>query len=539
MGIEGIRRACLVPTQLQQLKGADQLTRTLTESICEFSEHAAGLRLRSYQRAVAQAIINSAVSKSGLTFVVMFPRQSGKNEVQAHIETFLLLIAMYANREIVKVSPTWKPQAQTAMRRLERFLKRNILTQEARWYKESGYIYRIGSSRIYFLSGSPTANIVGATADLLLECDEAQDISIEKYDKEIAPMAASTNATRVFWGTAWTSKTLLARELRAARKAEKEDGIRRVFVLSADDVMTEVPAYGKFVQEQISKLGRNHPMVKTQYYSEEIDAEGGMFPRSRQALMQGSHERRDAPMAISPSPFGERLIYAFLIDVAGEDEGASDDPAQLENPKRDSTALTIVEVDLSTLDNEIMAAPTYKVMQRFEWIGEKHSALYPRIRALFELWQPRQVIIDSTGVGAGLASFFVNTYGEKVLPFLFTVKSKSDLGWSFLAVVETGRYKEYSPPFREGTGVGDQLHSRFWQQVEACQMNIKEGPNKILHWGVPDGTRDPATGDLIHDDLLISASMCALLDQVDWHITFTPMVVQARDPLADIDEGRF
>ena len=81
------------------------------------------------------------------------------------------------------------------------------------WKKESGYIYKLNTARIYFLSGGPEANIVGATASTLLEVDEAQDVQIAKFDKDINPMAASTNATRVFWGTAWTSKTLLAREL--------------------------------------------------------------------------------------------------------------------------------------------------------------------------------------------------------------------------------------------------------------------------------------------------------------------------------------
>ena len=121
------------------------------------------------------------------------------------------------------------------MRRLERVLKRNPLTFKE-WRKEAGYIYRIGTARIFFLSGAPDSNIVGATASLLLEVDEAQDLEAEKYDKDIAPMAASTNATRVFWGTAWTSQTLLARELRSAREAEREDGQRRVFVVDAERV---------------------------------------------------------------------------------------------------------------------------------------------------------------------------------------------------------------------------------------------------------------------------------------------------------------
>ena len=110
---------------------------------------------------------------------------------------------------MVKISPTWKPQSQNAMRRLERVLKKGLVTQTL-WEKESGYIYRVGRANIYFFSGEAQANIVGATASTLLEVDEAQDVTIEKYDKDIAPMAASTNATRVFWGTAVEGQSLSA-----------------------------------------------------------------------------------------------------------------------------------------------------------------------------------------------------------------------------------------------------------------------------------------------------------------------------------------
>jgi hypothetical protein len=265
--------------------------------IVAFVEEGSGLRLRKYQVEVAQAIVESIKEGLGLSIVVMFPRQSGKNELQAQVECFLLMALSKMPAEIVKISPTWKPQTLNAMRRLQRVLKRNLVTMD-RWERESGYIYRVGTARIFFLSGAPASNIVGATASALLECDEAQDVSILKWDKDIAPMAASTNATRVFWGTAWTSRTLLARELRAAREAEKLDGKRRVFVLTADEVVAEVPAYGKFVAEQVAKLGRNNPLVKTQFFSEEIDAEGGMFPAARIALMRGEHRRGHSPVGV-------------------------------------------------------------------------------------------------------------------------------------------------------------------------------------------------------------------------------------------------
>ena len=318
----------------------------------KFIEQLSRLTLRSYQVEVARTIVDSVILKRGLSLVVLFPRQSGKNELQAQVETFLLAYCQHDEAEIVKVSPTWRPQSINAMRRLERVLKRNPLTFKE-WRKEAGYIYRIGTARIFFLSGAPDSNIVGATASLLLEVDEAQDLEAEKYDKDIAPMAASTNATRVFWGTAWTSQTLLARELRSAREAEREDGQRRVFVVDAERVAAEVPAYGKFVAAQVARLGRTHPMVRTQFFSEEIDSEGGMFPAARRQRMQGDHPALDKP---TPG-----RIYALLLDVAGEDEAAEQggDPANwaLHSPGRDATALTVVEVDLSSLADPQLRAP--------------------------------------------------------------------------------------------------------------------------------------------------------------------------------------
>jgi hypothetical protein len=476
-----------------------------------FCAAASGIKLRSYQQEVAQAVVDSAIWEKGLTFVVIFPRQSGKNELQAQIETYLLTIFSRhtSGAEMVKISPTWKPQSLNAMRRLQRIISRNIITRD-RWKKMQGYIYSVGSAMIYFLSGSPTSSIVGATANLLLECDEAQDVEIKKWDKEIAPMAASTNATRVFWGTAWTSKTLLARELRAARLEEKKDGIRRTWVLDADHVGAEVPAYKKFVAEQVARLGRNNPLVRTQYFSEEIDAEGGMFPMGRRVLMAGSHEPQLEPI--------DGHIYAFTIDVAGQDEGAVQDLAQLQNPRRDSTVLTIFDIEVPGAD-QLITKPIYRVVSRLTWQGVKHSSIYGVIVGLAETWQPVKVIIDATGVGAGMAGFLMDRLGSIVIPFEFSQVSKSDLGWAFLAIVETGRFKDYKPQDKT-----------MAEQLEYCQYQIMDGPGKVMRWGVPDGTRSVATGDLVHDDYVLSAALVAQLDEETWG-TGESQVIKQKDIL--------
>jgi len=498
----------------------DSTIKQVLESPLRFAESASGLRLRSYQKEVAMAVVDSVMKCAGLSFVVMFPRQSGKNELQAQIEAYLLLMFSKSGAEILKISPTWKPQTLNAMRRLERVLQKNFITCPM-WAKESGYIYRLDTARIFFFSGSPQANIVGATASTLLEVDEAQDVEIAKFDKDIAPMAASTNATRIFWGTAWTSRTLLHRELIAAQAEEKRDGIRRTFVLDADKVAAEVPAYGAFVAGQVARLGRNNPMIKTQFYSEEIDAESGMFPSSRRALIYGPQPAQEAP---TPG-----AVYAFLVDVAGEDESSTSsisNQAELSNPGRDSTALTIVEVDLSTCADPAIQKPTYRVALRRTWTGKSQTFQYSQIKTLAETWLPRYLAIDATGIGAGLSSFLDKAFPGKVLPFVFNSSSKSKLGWDFIGIIETGRFKEYDP-----------ADEQFIEQLSFTMLEVQPGPGHIIKWSVPDGTRNPATGALVHDDLVLSAALVAVLDAQQWTVSGPTLVIPAVDPMIEMDRG--
>ncbi len=516
-------------SDLDYEKAFDYMLRDITR----FTRLASAIKLRSYQAAPALSIINSVIKKQGHSFVVIFPRQSGKNELQAQIQTYLLTIFSQLNAEMVSISPTWKPQTFNAMRRLEAVLSTNLISRDM-WQKNRDYIYRVGKARCYFLSGSPTTNIVGATANILLSIDEAQDILIDKFDKEIAPMAASTNATRIFWGTAWTSNTLLAREEQAAMAKQQADGIQRVWRLTADDVATEVSAYGDFVADQVSKLGRNHPMVRTQYYSEDIDAAGGLFPPERLALIYGIH-----PPQHKPEP-GQ--IYVMTLDVAGEDETGKDGDI-LTNAGRDATALTIARVNLATLEDPAILMPTYEIVYRQLWVGIKHTEIYSQVLSLATTWQVRHLVCDATGVGAGLASFLARSLGDVVIPFSFNSKTKSTLGWDFLSLVDTGRLKSYASPERHQAASGlcqhhgmlAELDQLFFKQLEFCQYEIVPGPEKKLKWGVPDSTRDLNSGDLLHDDLVICAALLTVLDAQSWAVSGPSALVSAADPLDDME----
>ena len=457
-----------------------------------FTKLGGGLTLRSYQVPPAERIIEAILKNEGGTIVIMFPRQTGKNEIQAQLETYLLIRLSLSGCEIVKISPTWKPQTINAMMRLQKRLEQNLFTK-GKFRRRAGYIVQLGKSFIYFFSGESSANIVGATASTMLTVDEAQDVNIEKYDKEIAPMAASTNALRVMWGTAWTRNTLLGRELRAAEQVEAETGKRCVFKITADDVRGELPAYGQYVDEQIIKLGRDHPIIQSQYFAKEIDETGGMFTLGRiESIFLIKSEEL---------PVTKSRKYCILIDVGGEDETVNV-IGELKNKNRDSTVLTIVEVDDTTINDELIKAPTYYTARRYEWIGVKHSKLFFEIRDIITRHRPVKIIIDATGVGAGLASFLARAFGEKVVPFIFTSKSKSELGWKMIAIIDTGRWKE---PLQDDS-YQDGLRQKFKQQLVNCEYQILPGPNKTMSWGVPEGKRNEQ-GEAIHDDLVMSAAL--------------------------------
>ena len=496
-----------------------QVIKAFLSDIRLFSKIVVRRPLRGYQLAPARAIVESVLQKRGETFAVVMSRQAGKNELSAQLEAYLMnLFQQVRGASLVKAAPTYKPQVENSLMRL-----RDCLDNP--WNKEfvhggaGGYIVRLGRCRAYFFSAQPTANVVGATASVLLECDEAQDVDSDKWSKDFAPMASSTNATTVFYGTIWTSRTLLAQVMRRLRAQQAADGRQRVFLVPWQEVAKEVPAYGEYVAKEMARLGPNHPIIRTQYKLEEIDEAGRLFTAERVARMRGVHPRAREPVAGG--------VYVITVDVAGEDEDQEGEELRSEQPRKDSTAVTVLQVDLATVEDPLIGFPSYRVVNRYWWTGKKHSQLYSTLVDLMRTWRAWYLVVDATGVGAGLASFLVKKFGSvkddppgAVVAFEFSSVSKSDLGWNFIGLVESGRYRDYADDLQADT-------EQFWREVEACEFEVMPGPGKVLRWGVAD----PA----VHDDLLISAALVARLDEMPWRVEVEGEVVAGGDHLAEMD----
>lgn len=190
------------------------------------------------------------------------------------------------------------------------------------------------------------------------------------------------------------------------------------------------------------------------------------------------------------------------------------------NCSRDSVTLRVVEIDVSTL--ETLQAPTYRVIHTRQWTGENHLTVFGQLKSLAESLRPLHIVIDATGVGEGLWAMLDRAFPMRVIPVKFTQGLKSELGYGFLAIINTGRFRDCDPSPETD------------RQYAACEAEVLIGPARTMRWGVPDGRRDEA-GHLLHDDIVVADSLTAILDRLKWTVSSPTVILHAKDPLDDID----
>jgi hypothetical protein len=107
---------------------------TITPStIAAFARDVLGKPLYPYQAEVAEAILTSIVEGQGRIFTVMMARQSGKNQLSAVLEAYLL--THLTQGTIVKAAPTYSPQITNSRLRLLSLLDTEE-TRERVWHTQ-------------------------------------------------------------------------------------------------------------------------------------------------------------------------------------------------------------------------------------------------------------------------------------------------------------------------------------------------------------------------------------------------------------------
>ncbi len=441
-----------------------------------------GMKLRPYQQEVAKTVLDSIQNHRGLTVSVEIARQGGKNELSAHLELLLLTIYMARGGNLIKCSPTFKPQTIISMARLKDRL--DDFGFDGLYRSQMGYIIQLGEARAIFLSAEESSSVVGHTADILLEIDESQDVSKEKYNKEFRPMGSSTNVTCIHYGTTWDDSTLLEEIKQNNLELEKIDGIKRHFRYDWQEIARYNQDYSRYVIQEKERLGEDHPLFRTQYALLPLKAGGGFLSQNQIAQMIGSHQRLR-----SPDKAG--ALYIAGVDLAGE---ATPEMSLLqradndEERSQDSTVITIAQVDMA---NKL---PALRIVEQYQWTGIAHSQLYPQmVQILKNIWNCHRIAIDATGIGQPVASFLRKELGSRVIPFTFTQKSKSELGFELLSCVNSNRIKLYQQD-------GSKEYQETMFQLERAKAEYR--PNQTVNFYVPSWQG--------HDDFLMSLALLVI-----------------------------
>jgi hypothetical protein len=340
------------------------------------------------------------------------------------------------------------------------------------WTPAEGNSIRFRHSRQIFLSAAPSSNVVGHTCHNLLEFDEAQDISEDKVVKDFLPMAASTNATSVYYGTAWKEDDLLATVKARHLEQQRKDGVQRHFEYDWTRVAEEVPSYATYVARQQQLLGNDHPLFRTQYRLIPLFGGGRLLNKAQLSRMRGDHPRG--------IPQTDGISTVAGIDVGAEAFGNSRD--------HDRTICTIGQVVPSAVSENAV-----NVVDARTWQGIAHAAVLPELLQFLQQHRVKRITIDATGVGEGLASMLANrAWPTPVTRLRFTPRVKSDLGYALIAAASTERLKLWRAS-------DDPELATAWQELGDCRMEAAENDSQLIRWWV-----DEARG---HDDWVVSLAL--------------------------------
>lgn len=405
--------------------------------------------LRAYQRRVFLPLCRGLLLARHEQFTLLMPRQSGKNQLAATIVTALLLAHARRGGSIVVCAPTFHPQAVISLERTCAILEPAARLAGLRPLRAESRL-RCGNAEAIFLSASGHAQVAGHTASIALLADEAQDIDADWFDRQFRPMAASTGAPALLFGTPWDGESLLERAV-ARNAGRMAAGVPLHYTVTWQEVAREVPIYGHYVERERERLGARNPLFLSQYELIASRTSARLLGDEALARIQGSHPLLSGPLA------GER--YVAGLDPAGE--GA------------DATVLAI---------GRLQPGRRLEIVAFERWTGGDLAGFAPRVAAIAHRWGLERLAIDATGLGQPLAAALEPHLGRALLPVAFSAQTKSALGWELVAACETGRL---SLPAR-GDAPPEWLECQ--RQLRACRRALRIGG--ILHWEAPTGEHD-------------------------------------------------
>src|SRR5436309_1206532 len=123
--------------------------------------------------------------------------------------------------------------------------------------------------------------------------------------------------------TACTADTLLEHVRHENRRLEANDAIQRACTYPWAAVAAHVPSYRTHALTQLARMGPEHPIYRTQYLNETLNAVGRLFSESQLSQIASPQSYPVVEEARElPTEMRRHRTYIAGIDLAGEDEEA-------------------------------------------------------------------------------------------------------------------------------------------------------------------------------------------------------------------------
>lgn len=377
------------------------------DGLIELAEATIGVRYYDYQKELIKIVLDDLLHKKGNEIVVCFPRQSGKTEAVSGLLYIILVLLpgivekieelqIYSKGVLVGLFAPVYEQGDTTWDRLMLKLEAKGV-QEVLVDNEIGGEYEASGRKVRFKNGSQlrlqslakTSKIESKSYNIVF-IEEAQYADRDKVRRSVHPMVSAFNGSIVKIGTPVPENCEFKEAFKRAKKKGKTItfGYKRV-IKDKKKIYKETKdkfhlLYTKAIKKEKERLGEDSDDFRTSYNAEWVGVvEEIMSEEKWNVLVDKNLEfwsiRRDAPLFagvdIGKTTAKSVLMLGTPIDVGAFERG-------------DYPPLQIVKV--------------------IEYPSERLSLQYDKIKSDLEIWSPDSVVVDATGLGAGLASFLAD-----------------------------------------------------------------------------------------------------------------------------------
>lgn len=486
-----------------------KLTTILSDAILAWHDRSHYEYQSKITKAIVEAMEESQKGTTTFEIPIELPRQSGKTTGVVDAVEFLLAGARkYFGRPLA--IGIFAPQIEQATTDFER-LKDQLsgisklgfkTTAEAegdlkipqKWNSKAITLFNSKNEKlgeVYIFPITSTSNPESKTLDLII-IEEAQDILDDKMKNSVFPMGASTNAPRIYIGTAGTRLCYFKSQL---------DTNPRKIIIPLEQVLADRRArfeasgdtrhllYERYVEYEKQQHGVESDYVQRQYFLKWKIGAGQFVTAEIMDALIGEHTY------ISESKDRNRPCYAGIDTAKSPDSTVvtvvRDNPelaAWRKGAKEKVRALLKEQFpEMQFGEGEIEGAVPGQICAWLELHGENYEDQYEIIIDFLKPFEIHAIAIDSTGQGDFMPDKFERHAPYHIIRVKFGAESKDALYKNLQQVIHSAL-----------TALPKEIQDKFWQKFRKQMIELeKEYKGRFMSVHHPERDADGKPG---HDD---------------------------------------